>query len=263
MNSDYKHSEHFSTIAPRYHDLRTTNVEPVSFIARQLESVPFINAVDVGCGTGRYTSLLLQHLQDKSPLIHCVDYSVEMLKQLRLHFMEHNCQAASTINASSPQLPFQNETLNCVFTFNAIHHFGLWEFLDEATRVLQDRGHVFVYTRLRSQNSRNIWGRYFPLFTSKETRLYELDELENRITETPGLTLKKIKYFKFKRKSDLADLIHRAQSHHYSTFDLYSVEEFNTALEQFSRNLSGHFNDLNDIQWFDENVLLILQKTGH
>lgn len=263
MNTVYKHSDHFRVIAPRYHHLRTTNVEPVAFIARQLKSVPVINAVDIGCGTGRYTTILSQYLRDKAPLIHCIDYSVEMLKQLHLHFAEHGCQVTSAINASAMQLPLKTEALNCVFTFNAIHHFALSEFFSETTRILQHGGYLFVYTRLRSQNSRNIWGRYFPLFTSKETRLYELDELENRVIEIPGLRIKKIQPFQFRRKSNLANLIHRAQNRHYSTFDLYAPDEFEVALQQFSGNLRDSFEDLEDIRWIDENILLIFQKTSH
>lgn len=262
MNTDYKHSDHFRVIAPQYHHLRTTDAKPVAYIADQLKSMPAIKATDIGCGTGRYTSLLLQYMQDKAPLIHCIDYSTEMLKQLRLHFAEDGCEAASTLNALATRLPLKSEALNCVFTFNAVHHFELSEFFDETARILQCGGYLFVYTRLRSQNNRNIWGRHFPSFTLKETRLYELDELEIEIIKTPGLRLEKIETFKFSRKSNLANLIHQAQNHHYSTFDLYTPDEFELALRQFSINLRDGFKDLDNIQWVDENILLILQKTG-
>jgi hypothetical protein len=53
-------------------------------------------------------------------------------------------------------------SLDAMVTFNAIHHFILSDFLGETSRVLQDNGHLFICTRLRSQNERDIWGRFFP-----------------------------------------------------------------------------------------------------
>jgi SAM-dependent methyltransferase len=161
-------------------------------------------------------------------------------------------------------LPLRDESLNCIFTFNAVHHFTLVEFLRETARILQDGGYLFVYTRLRSQNSRSVWGRFFPLFASKETRLYEYeaDELQHAITKIPSLRLQKTRTFKFNRKSNLESLSDRAKSHHYSTFDLYSRSEFNIALNQFRGNLRDYFDDPTNIQWVDENTLVILQKAG-
>ena len=59
-----------------------------------------------------------------------------------------------------------------------IHRFDIQRFLPEALGCLKNDGHLFIYIRLRNQNSRNIWGEYFPLFAEMEDRLYELDELE-------------------------------------------------------------------------------------
>jgi len=66
--------------------------------------------------------------------------------------------------------------------------------------------------------------------------------------------------FEFNRKSNLERLCAQAMSHHYSTFDLYSRVNFKLALKQFQRNLLDYFNDPCDIQWVDENMLLILKK---
>jgi len=262
MNSDYKHHNHFQRIAPLYRNLRVTDSEPIAYIARQLKSLPLIKAADIGCGTGRYTQLLLQHLGDKVSFIHCIDQSMGMLEQLKLDFAKHGFQAAGTISSSAMHLPIRTESLNCMFTFNAIHHFAMLEFLRETARILQDGGYLFAYTRLRSQNSRNIWGRFFHLFTSKETRLYEEDELKDAITKIPSLRLRKMQVFKFKRKGDLENLIKQAKNKHYSTLDLYSRSEFKTALKQFHGNLLDYFDNPHDIQWVDENVLLVLQKAS-
>jgi ubiquinone/menaquinone biosynthesis C-methylase UbiE len=78
----------------------------------------------------------------------------------------------SFIKASAERIPLANSTLDCVFTFNAIHHFNIVAFLNEVTRILKKGGKTFVYTRLKAQNATNIWGMYFPSFLDKEKRLY-------------------------------------------------------------------------------------------
>jgi ubiquinone/menaquinone biosynthesis C-methylase UbiE len=260
MNSDYQHRNHFRAIAPRYRDLRLTDEQPIACIAQHLRPVPAIEATDIGCGTGRYTRLLSQYLSDRPLHMYCIDYSSAMLRQLQVHFAEHGLQPPITIKASAMYVPLKTESLNCIFTFNAIHHFVLAEFLHESARILRAGGYLFVYTRSRTQNSRTIWGTQFPLFASKETRLYELNELESAISTIPTLSLEGVQTFRFRRQSKLAYLIDRAHSHHYSTFALYSPREFSTALRQFARNLLQKFDKPNNIRWVDENILLILRK---
>ncbi len=262
MLADYKHRPHFRRIASKYHDLRTTDIEPVLYIKRQLKSLDIIEAVDIGCGTGRYTELLNQYLRDKLSFLCGVDYSIKMLEQFKLHLSKSGSQVAGGIKASAMCLPFTEKSLNCIFSFNAVHHFALLEFLRETERVLQPGGYLFIYTRLRSQNSRNIWGRFFPSFASKENRLYELDELGKVIGKIPSLRLQEVRTFKFTRKSDLERLCEQARHHHYSTFDLYSHDEFKLAFNQFRKNLLNYFDDSGDIQWNDENTLLVFRTAG-
>lgn len=228
----------------------------------QLKSLTAIKAADIGCGTGRYTQLLFRHLRDKITFIYGIDYSAKMLGQFNRRFVEDSIRVAGTIKVSAMCLPLSEESLNCIFTFNAVHHFSLLEFLHEMARILQDGGYLFVYTRMRSQNSRSVWGRFFPLFTSKETRLYEADEWKEAITKIPSLRLQKTRTFEFNRKSNSERLGDQAENHHYSTFDLYSRSEFKTALNQFHDNLRDYFGDPNNIRWIDENILFILQKAG-
>lgn len=248
MFTDYKHSDHFRKIAPLYQSLRTTDEEPISYIVHQLESLAAIKAADIGCGTGRYTQLLIRQLRDKITFIYGIDYSAKMLGRFNRGFAEDEFRVTGTIKASAMALPLSDESLNCIFSFNAVHHFALLEFLHETARILQDGGYLFVYTRLRSQNSRSVWGRFFPLFLSKETRLYEEDQLKDSIARIPSLRLQETRTFQFNRKSNLERLSDQAENHHYSTLDLYSRSEFRKALNQFRDNLRDNFSDLNDIQ---------------
>jgi SAM-dependent methyltransferase len=166
----------------------------------------------------------------------------------------------SLIIASAERIPLAGSTLDCVFAFNAIHHFNVAAFLSEAARIMKTGGRVFVYTRLKAQNATNIWGMYFPSFLQKENRLYELEELESIISLIDGIDLESVNEFSFKRKTSLAELIMRARLKHYSTFSLYGKDELSRALRFFEDRISTQFPDPNNITWRDEYAMLVIRK---
>jgi ubiquinone/menaquinone biosynthesis C-methylase UbiE len=250
---------HFSKIAHKYRDLRITDSEPILFIEKYLRKHPKIVAADVGCGVGRYDLKLFQCI-GKKLFLYCIDANRDMLSYLTDFLIKHSIKSFKTLKTFERKIPLEDNSLNCIFTFNAIHHFKVLPFLEESLRVLRHGGHLFIYTRLRSQNRRNIWGRYFPLFNEKETRLYELNELKNLLRKAHGLKIKSIEYFKYARVASLGRLIEQAQNHHYSTFYLYNKKEFKQSVEKFKQNIQHKFKDLNNINWFDRNILLVAQK---
>lgn len=254
-----KIDSHFSKIAHKYRELRTTDLEQILFIKKKLQKYSKITAADVGCGAGRYDLKLFQNL-GKKLFLYCLDINKEMLTYLEEFLIKHRVKNFKTIKAFASKMPFKDNSLDCVFTFNAIHHFKISQFLKESSRILKDQGYLFIYTRLRSQNRRNIWGKYFPLFNEKETRLYKLNGLKSELRKTFGLKLESIKYFKYTRLASLDWIMEQARSHHYSTFYLYSKKEFEHSLGKFRQNISRRFKDSNRINWFDENVLLVVRK---
>jgi ubiquinone/menaquinone biosynthesis C-methylase UbiE len=252
-------AQHFSRIAKKYRNLRTTDSEPISIIVNKLNHLENIEAVDVGCGAGRYDLLLYRYLGDRLKLT-CLDANTDMLKNLSTYLTRHNIRNFSAKCSTAETMPFPNNAMDCVFTFNAIHHFDLPRFLSESTRVLKSGGYLFIYTRLREQNEKNIWGLYFPMFNEKETRLYSMDTMKQTIGAIDGLGFESIVFFAYSRLAALEELMNRARSHHYSTFSFYSPEELGKALTGFSNNIKNEFENPQQIRWFDENVLLILKK---
>lgn len=255
--------EHFAKVAPKYRNIRTTDLEPIFVIKSYLKdlvgSLPEFLAADVGCGAGRYDLELFNHLGRKLSLF-CLDANQHMLKELKEYLTKHNIKKFSPIECSASDLPLSNQSMNCVFTFNAIHHFEGLQFFKEAYRVLQHEGFLFIYTRTRSQNNRNIWGKYFPTFSEKETRLYETAELEQMLTSFPKFKLIFSQNFIYPRQASFKKLINLVQNYHYSTFGLYTEEELNQSISLFKKNLETIFDDLENITWFDENILLVIKK---
>ena len=251
--------DHFSCIAPQYHYLRTTDLEPIAFMVQKLNALPYIKAIDVGCGDGRYNRILCQNMGERLSLT-CVDVNANMLEVLHRNLTEDGIQNFESMQASADNLPLPENSHDCIFTLNAIHHFDLLKFICESSRILKRSGYLFVYTRLREQNKKNIWGKYFPGFNHKETRLYTLKKLMQTINSVPGMWIQSVEYFKYRRSSSLPELEKRIRSHHYSTFFLYPLDELEIAIDKFKKNIIRAYKDVNGIHWYDENILLVIRK---
>jgi ubiquinone/menaquinone biosynthesis C-methylase UbiE len=251
---------HFSKIAHKFDDLRMTDLEPILSIKKKLQNLKKIDVADIGCGEGRYDIELFRYLGERLHLT-CIDDNKNMLSNLTKTLKGCKIRSFRTVKAPATTLPLVGESLDAVVTFNAIHHFDLPGFLKEASRVLRPNGCLFIYTRLRSQNKRNIWGRYFPKFHEKEKRLYELNELKELSSKIPSIRLNYVEYFKYRRMTTLARLIKQATGRHYSTFCFYDKKEFRDALLKFQKNIAHHFANPDRITWYDENVMLVIRKT--
>ncbi len=250
-------NDHFSKIASKYRSLRTTDLDPILHIKNKLNVKSRISIADVGCGDGRYSLELLKCLGDKCYL-HCIDSNENMLKYLKDYLAEQNTMNFCVRLGDANKLPLENDSMDCIVTFNAIHHFNIQMFLEEAFRCLKDDSHLFIYTRLRNQNSKNIWGLYFPLFSEMEKRLYELDELKSHIQEA-DMKIHSAKVFGHHRASTLERLLEQAKNKHYSTFELYDGT-FGSYLDEFRKNIQKNYEDLDNITWQDDNILLEIRK---
>jgi ubiquinone/menaquinone biosynthesis C-methylase UbiE len=183
-----------------------------------------------------------------------------MLNALDRYLKGNGVRNFKTINASAENLPLPDDALDCMFSFNSVHHFSLRRFLEESARILKKGGYLFIYTRLQQQNERNIWGQYFHNFSRKESRLYGLSTFVEALIATPGLRAKSVEHFKYRRISDLDRLVEQARANHYSTFGLYQPEELEEAILGFRRNIECYFEDIHRVQWYDENVLFVIRK---
>ncbi len=254
MNEPTGMHDHFAKIAEIYREVRTTDEAPILYIRDELAHRDAVTAADIGCGTGRFDLLLFRHLPNL--LLACIDMSREMLAQLSQYLAGNGVRDFETIAASVEEMAIEDESLDCVFTFNAVHHFDFPTFIAKAGCAIRADGQIFVYTRTPDQNAGSVWGKHFPGFREKETRLYRLEEMERWIGETGRLTLIAAKTFRYARTSSLERLLAQARSRHYSTFSLYAEEEFEEACSAFDKTLRRRFDDPGRVEWHDENILL-------
>ena len=250
--------DHFSQIASIYSQIRTIDYELINYIAKKLAFKHTIVAADIGCGDGRYSIKLIEKLRNRLSLT-CVDVNYEMLQQISK--ISSNFQNLQTRQAFAEKLPFDDNSLDCIFSFNAIHHFKINEFAKECNRVLKNNGLLFIYTRLKEQNESNIWCKFFPGFSKKENRLFDIQRLTKCISNQTSLNLTSTEFFEHKRSSDIQTLVSKAEKKHYSTFSLYTVSEFEKSLGKFKQNIYQNFSNPENIQWIDENTMFVFQKT--
>ena len=249
--------DHFSQIASIYSQVRTIDYELINYITKKLAFKQTIVAADIGCGDGRYSIKLIEKLRNRLSLT-CVDVNYEMLQQISK--ISSNIQNLQTKQAIAEELPFADNSLDCIFSFNAIHHFKINEFAKECNRVLKNNGVLFIYTRLKEQNESNIWCKFFPDFSKKENRLFDIQSLTKHISNQTSLNLTSTEFFEHKRSSDIQTLVSKAEKKHYSTFSLYTVSEFEKSLGKFKQNIYQNFSNPENIQWVDENTMFLFQK---
>jgi len=250
--------DHFSQVASIYSQVRTIDYELINYITKKLASMSNIVAADIGCGDGRYSIKLIEKLRNRLSLT-CVDNNYEMLQQISK--ISSNFQNLQTRQAFAEKLPFDDNSLDCIFSFNAIHHFKINEFAKECNRVLKNNGLLFIYTRLKEQNESNIWCKFFPDFSKKENRLFDNHSLTECISNQTGLNLTSSEFFQHNRSSDIRTLVSKAEKKHYSTFSLYTVSEFEKSLGKFIQNIHQNFSNPENIQWVDGNTMFVFQKT--
>jgi ubiquinone/menaquinone biosynthesis C-methylase UbiE len=252
--------DHFTEIAPSYRHIRTTDLQPILCIREKLKDLRTVRAVDIGCGAGRYNLLLFRYLRNLH--LTCIDINESMLKETSTYLRRSGIHPFTLVKANAHDLPLKGNLMDCVFSFNAIHHFDFLTFIEEVATITREGSFVFIYTRLQSQNERNIWGKHFPLFLEKEQRLYELKEITQAMKLTSCSTIDSIENFQFKRKATLDQLLNRVRKRHYSTFYLYDDQELEHCLKQFEREIINHFSDPEHIEWFDENIMIVLRTAS-
>ncbi len=251
-------AQHFSEISASYNNLRTTDQEPIDYIKEKLYGMKNIQGVDIGCGSGRYDLLMLEKIH--SLHLTCTDVNKNMVDETEKHLKNHGQSNFIAKQMDAEKIDISPSSLDFVSSFNAIHHFSLPLFVENANKVLKDNGRIFIYTRLQSQNEQSIWGKYFPKFTQKETRLLELVQVDGWNNQITSASLESIRFFYFKRDSSLKQLIDQAEGKHYSTFSLYSDDEFRTALLEFRENIKKSFSNPDKIEWLDQNVMFSFRK---
>ena len=256
---------HFTEVSSQYKSLRELDLHAVHVISEALainQRRPTVQLLDVGTGEGRYLEAVSQSL---SALLANrvfpigVDLAPAMLTQARIR-NSHVGLRAQYLVSTGEMLPFQTASCDAITCFNAVHHFDLDRFISEASRVLVPSGQLVLYTRTPEQNQRTIWGRYFPEFTTRETKLYRSSDLQAALQSTEAFDSVRVQMIPWKITASLSRLVEQVVHFHYSTFRLYSDDLLRVAIDTFQQRVRQAFPDVTHITSDNDHMVMIAQR---
>ena len=259
-------SDHFAKVSARYRTLRELDLGAVRIIsdvvARAADPGRPVRLVDVATGSGRYLDAVSHYLgsalaMEVVPI--GLDLSPPMLTQARIRNRHAGLRAQHVVGAVET-LPFRASSCDAMTCFNAVHHFDLARFAGEASRVLAPTGQLIVYTRTPEQNRRTIWGRHFPEFATRETRLYGVDDVRAALQAPGAFGSVRAQTVAWTVTTSLFRLVEQATHYHYSTFRLYSDDALRAAIDTFRQRVREAFRDVTHITHDNDHVLVIAQR---
>ena len=171
---------YFDDIAQEYERVRGTEIWPSLLHTIRSVDSNSLRVLDVATGTGLFSV----RLAEEGFHVLGLDQNPHMLALALRKAKQRACSFQGVLGLAE-QLPLPESSISVIFSTNAIHHFDLQAHFTEVKRVLKPGGCYVIYTRFRKQNARSIWGRLFPHFAEKETRLYDPEDFQRLEAEVP------------------------------------------------------------------------------
>ena len=259
-------SDHFAKVSARYRMLRDLDLGAVRIIsdvvARAVDPGRPVRLVDVATGSGRYLDAVSDFLGSALAMTVVpigLDLSPSMLT--RGHIGDgHAGLRARHLVGTVESLPFRSSSCDVMTCFNAVHHFNLARFAGEASRVLTPTGQLVIYTRTPGQNRRTIWGRHFPEFATRETRLHRVNDIQAALQATGAFGSVRAQTVAWMVTTSLSRLVEQATHYHYSTFRLYSDDALRAGIDTFRQRVRQAFSDVTHITHDNDHVLVIAER---
>ena len=241
MTVNFESDVHFNEVANCYEQLRE-NVYLIDIIDIMKKYITKNDILmDIACGTGRISTNVCRSLDLRLIL---VDKNIRMLnvamKKINMQYKKNkliNMDIYDFLENNGKKDNVKINDINIFTCFNAIHWIGLGLF-----KKLEEKmspGSLFVIlTRTKQQNKESFFGLNFPKFADKETRLFSLNQLLDEFKKC-NLSVVDTKFLKYQISQKKSKLLEQAKKKSYSTFQLYSNEEYKQAMRIFKDNLSS------------------------
>ena len=147
-------------------------------------------------------------------------------------------------------LPFCTPSFDALLCFNAVDHFDLVGFVRQASLVLRRSGRLFIYTRSEKQNRETIWGRFFPGFLERETRLQTTENFVRLLTTAGAFRNVRVRIIPWTLRTSLGRLVDQVHACHYSTFRFFPSGELSAAVNVFCDRVQQAFSDSENLEIF-------------
>ena len=160
---------------------RIVNIVQIEIFKELVKDVKNLNVLEIGAGTGRFTSILLE----QGNYVKALDISVSMLEQLKKRLNGHS-KHLQTIISDARKLGIETSSTDVVVSINALSHIPEYKkVFMEVLRVLK-KGGTFIF------NIPNYLSLYFPFgiyvnFRKKSvtrnvyTKWYTFNEIANEL----------------------------------------------------------------------------------
>ncbi len=225
--------------------------------------------LDIGCGTGNYTSALA----NKGIEFIGVEPSEKMLNEAK----QRN-QNVTWLKGTAEQIPAGNQVFDGIIATLTIHHWpDLTHAFNELNRVLSDAGRIVIFTSTAEQMQGYWLNHYFPkMLKSSVAQMPSLDKIKKAIEKADLKISGNEKYFVRDDLQDCFLYVGKNRPEQYfdekirngiSSFsDLANIEEVNQGLIKLRSDKENITFD--DVKLKYENNLgdylfIVVEKEGH
>ena len=138
-----------------------------------------IRVADIGCGSGAQTLILAQNLNAK---ITAVDLFPAFLKKLEQHAISAKLEnKIETVKADMADLPFENESLDIIWSEGAIYNLGFEAGIKNWDRFLKPGGYMVLSEITWLNDSRpeeidKFWTSEYPEIDTTEGKIATLEK---------------------------------------------------------------------------------------
>ena len=142
-----------------------------------------LKVADIGCGTGASTLVLAKELNAQ---VTAIDLFPEFLSKLETNANNLGLQNISTQALSMETLPFQNESLDVIWSEGAIYNIGFKEGVTSWSKHLKQDGVLAVteitwLTKDRPKEIEDYWSSEYPQIATASEKIKTLEESGYRV----------------------------------------------------------------------------------
>ncbi|MCO5267163.1 MAG: class I SAM-dependent methyltransferase [Lentimicrobium sp.] len=135
---------------------------------------------DIGCGTGGQTTVLAQHIPAQITGIDLFPTFIELFNAYAISLNMH--QRLKGITGNMNDLPFQNETLDLIWSEGAIYNVGFERGLKEWKQFLKPGGHIAVteatwFTDERPAEISAFWQDAYPGIDTIPRKIAQMQQI--------------------------------------------------------------------------------------
>jgi len=180
-------TEIYDRIGDTYDTTRAPDPKVVESLGNQIDLRPSGQYLDIGCGTGNYTT----ELNKVGGTWTGLEPSAQMLD-----LANEKDGSINWIKGSAEDLPFENDIFDGVMCTLAVHHFtDLGTAFREVDRVLRPGGKFVIFTVTPEQESSFWLNNYFPEMMARDAKqLPSIGQTEAHV-QTTQLRLAEIEPF--------------------------------------------------------------------